>query len=74
MIVTETDRIYVITIRTNRRVQWKYAQYAGRWETPEKAIEKAKERMGDVPFEYLIEKMGTDEEITGFVNWDRKVH
>ena len=40
------DRIYVIYTRTNRRVQWKYAEYCGRWESVSRAIEKAAELMG----------------------------
>lgn len=72
MIVVETDKIYCIYVRTNRRVRWKYAEYGGRYETQEKAIEKAKEHYGDIPFEYLITNLENDEEITGFVNWQPK--
>ena len=50
------NRIYVIYIRTNRRVKWKYADYCGRW--------------AGVSFEYRIENRATDEVITGFINWE----
>ena len=53
IVIHETERIYVIRTRTNRRVQWQYADYQGRWETPEKAIEVAKERISG-SFEYQI--------------------
>ncbi len=54
MIVCETDRIYSVYIRTNRQVQWQYAEYIGRWETVEKAIEIAKQRVKE-PFEFRVE-------------------
>ena len=66
----ETDRIYVVRTRTNRRVQWKYADYQGRYRSVEEAIDVAKERLGNVPFEYDIENMITGEVITGFINWE----
>lgn len=66
MIVIETARIYSIYTRKNRRVKWRYADYNGRWETPEKAVEVAKERIsGD--FEYLIEELDGSVVKTGFV-------
>ena len=73
MIVIETSRIYAIYVRTNRRVKWQYSTYGGRYETPDEAIEKAKSKLGDTPFENRIENMNTDEITTGFVNWGRKV-
>lgn len=63
------DRIYVIYTRTNRRVQWKYAEYCGRWESVSRAIEKAAELMGaGVSFEYRVENRATDEITTGLYN------
>lgn len=59
MIHIESDRIYSIYVRTNRHVQWQYADYCGRWATPEEAVEKAKERTpGD--FEYMIQDLTGD--------------
>lgn len=71
MIVVETDRVYAIYTRTNRRVRWQYADYQGRQETPEKAVEVATERITE-PFEYWIEDITTGEMVTtGFVNWEK---
>lgn len=71
MIICETDRIYVILVRTNRRTRWQYATYCGRWKTPEEALEIAKERMGSQPFEYRISDMEDNLISTGFVNWSK---
>lgn len=71
MIRIETNRIYAIYVRTNRRVKWPYTTYGGRYETPEQAIAAAKEHMGDTPFEYRIESLETGNVTTGFVNWKR---
>ena len=63
----EDNRPYAIYVRINRRVPWKFATYGGRWETPERALEIAKEHMDD-PFEYRIENIGGEgEPVTGFV-------
>lgn len=71
MIILEDDRNYVSYYRTNRRCKWKYAEYAGRWETIEKAIQKIKDKVGDTPVEYRIEDMFDDDKIVaiGFINW-----
>ena len=71
MIIVETNRIYALYVRTNRRVKWQYAEYGGRYETEEQAIDAAKKHFGDTPFEYSIENIDTDEITTGFVNWKR---
>lgn len=71
MIIIETNRIHAIYVRENRRTRWEYAEYCGRWETVERAVEEATKRYGDRPFEYLIVTLGGDEEVTGFVNWER---
>lgn len=66
MIIIETNRIYSIYTRTNKRIQWRYADYQGRWETPEKAIEIATQRVnGD--FEYIIEDMEGNLIKTGYI-------
>ena len=66
MIKIETNRIYAIYTRQNRRIRWQYANYMGRWETPEKALEIAKERIeGD--FEYRIEEIGGGIGMAGFI-------
>lgn len=72
MIIENTNRIYVIYIRTNRRVKWQYSEYKGRYESPEQALEIVKERMGDVPYEYRIECLADDSVVTGFVNWEHR--
>lgn len=65
------NRIYVIYIRINRRVKWKYADYCGRWVGVDEAIKAAEEYAGaDAPFEYRVENRATDEVITGFINWE----
>lgn len=63
MIVVETDRIYVIYVRTNSRVKWKYSTYGGRYKTIEEAVKAAKEHFPDTSFQYLIENLDTGEEI-----------
>ena len=66
MIKIETNRIYAIYTRQNRRIRWQYANYMGRWETPEKALEIATERIeGD--FEYRIEEIGGGIVMAGFI-------
>lgn len=69
MIVIETTKIYVLYVRTNRRVKWRYAEYGGRYESFEKALDAAKQHFGDTPFEYHVENLENEEIITGFVNW-----
>jgi hypothetical protein len=71
MIIIETDRIYCIYVRTNRRTKWQYAEYGGRWETVEKAIEKMIERMGDASYEYRITTIDGEIIKTGFMNWNK---
>lgn len=68
MTVIETDKIYVLYTRMNRRVQWKYAAYGGRYRTIEDAVYAAKQYYGKTPFEYRIESMADDSVTTGFVN------
>lgn len=72
MIRIETDRIYVCYVRTNRRVQWRYSEYCGRYKTIEECITVAQTRLGNVPFEYRIENMADDSISTGFCNWHSK--
>lgn len=72
MIVIETDKIYKLYARTNRRVKWKYAEYGGCYRTVEEAIESAKKHYGSKPFEYQIINLDDDSTITGFVNWKGK--
>lgn len=72
MIIIETTKTKYITVRTNRRVKWEYAEYCGRYETVEEALEAVKEHYGDQPLEWLIKDLDTDEVTTGFMNWDRK--
>lgn len=72
MIQIETGRLTVIYVRTNRRVKWQFATYGGRYRNKEEVLRAAEENMGDVPYEYQIWDMVTDEVTTGFVNWPGK--
>ena len=71
MIIIETDRIYCVYVRTNRRTKWQYAEYGGRYETIEKAIEVAKNHMGATPFEYQIQTLDGEVVATDLVNWNK---
>jgi hypothetical protein len=68
MIVIETNKIYCLYVRKNRRVKWRYAEYGGRYETIEKAIDAVKEHFPGERVEYLIENLDSDETIQGFIN------
>lgn len=73
MIEISTTKIYVIYTRTNRRVQWRYAEYGGRYASADEALAAAERHYGIVPFEYQIENMETGEILkTGFVNWNNR--
>jgi len=61
--IDKTDRTYAIYIRTNKRVQWRFAHYEGRWATPEEALAVAKERHPNISFEYQIEQLGNRDTI-----------
>jgi hypothetical protein len=68
MIIIETDRIYSVYARTNRRVKWQYAEYGGRYETVEKAINVAKEHYGSQRAEYIIQTFDGEIVAQGFTN------
>ena len=63
----QPERIYSIYCRTNRRTKWRYAEYGGRYETVEKAIEEAKKHYTEKA-EYIVEDMEGNLIATGFVN------
>jgi hypothetical protein len=65
MIVIQDNRTKAIYIRQNRRIQWRYAEYCGRYETEAEAIENAKSRC-EGQFEYMIEDMDGST-VTGLV-------
>lgn len=67
MIIIQTDRIYSIYARTNRKVQWRYAEYCGRWESIDRAIEEVKSRYTE-KVEYRIEDFDGEVIKTGFIN------
>ena len=67
MTIIETDRVYSIYARTNRKVQWRYAEYCGRWESVERAIEEVKSRYSE-KVEYRIEELGGCVVKTGFID------
>lgn len=70
--IQDTERTYAIYIRTNKRVQWRYSKYEGRWASPEEAIAVAKERHPNISFEYQIECLDGDNIIQGEVKHDSK--
>lgn len=67
MTIIQTDRIYSIYARTNRKVQWRYSEYCGRWESINRAIEEVKARYTE-KVEYRIEGFGGEVIKTGFIN------
>ena len=68
MIIIETEKIYCVYARKNRRVKWRYAEYGGRYETVEKAIEAVREHFGDERVEYLVETLDGETKAQGFIN------
>ncbi len=67
MIVISDNRRFATYARVNRRVQWKYSEWCGRWATVDEAIDKVEERFSGQHVEYRIENRATDEVITGYV-------
>ena len=65
MIVIENAPRYAVYCRTNRHVKWRFATYAGSYETIEAAIESIKEHLPDQSFQYLAEDTETGKEIIG---------
>jgi len=65
MIIVQNERRFAVYYRTNRRTQWRYATYAGRWESLERAIAEAKDRLAKQVGEYRIEDASTDNIHTG---------
>lgn len=69
MIIMQDDgKHFAVYCRTNRRVQWRYAEYGGRYESPEKAVEAVAAHYQGQRCEYQIENMDDGSIITGFVN------
>lgn len=67
MIYITDNRPFSITFRTNKRVKWQYATYAGRYETAEEAIQQLKEGLlkRGIPLEtvqYLLVNLDDDSE------------
>ena len=60
MELTLNGRAFAAYYRINRRTQWKYAEYAGRWESLERAIGEVKTRLDGQSGEYRIEDINTD--------------
>jgi hypothetical protein len=67
MIVIQNDRPYSIHYRTSGRTRWQYAEYAGRYASPEDAVEELRRRLDGQPAEYLITCIATDEEVVGTI-------
>jgi hypothetical protein len=67
MIVIENAPRYAAYCRTNRRVKWKYATYAGCFETIESAVASIKDRLPGQPVQYLVEDTETGEETIGVI-------
>lgn len=65
--VISDNRCLATYARVNRRVQWKYSEWCGRWATVEEAVARVKEIFPGQRVEYRIENRVTDEVITGYV-------
>lgn len=66
MIVIENAPRYAVYCRTNRRVKWQYAMFAGCYKTITEAIAHIKIHYPDgTLFEYLAQDTETGEEIIG---------
>ena len=59
------DRPFSVHYRTNKRTQWRYATYAGRWPSEERAIEEVRIRLNGEHGQYLIKDMSTGKETVG---------
>ena len=66
MMIIEDNRCLATYARTNRRIQWKYAEWCGRWATKEDAIASVKEHFPNQRIEYRIEDRATGEITTGY--------
>lgn len=68
MIVIENAPRYTVYCRTNRRVKWQYATYAGCFETIAEAVASIKEHLPNQTVQYLAEDTETGEEIIGVID------
>jgi hypothetical protein len=67
MIVIQDNRPYSIHYRTSRRTRWQYAEYAGRYASPEGAVEELRRRLDGQPAEYLVTCIATGDETFGTI-------
>ena len=67
MIVVCDDRKLCTYARVNRRVQWRYAEWCGRWATLEDALASVRRKFPQGRVEYRVEDRVTDEVKTGFM-------
>lgn len=57
-------RVWATYSRTNKRVQWRYSEWAGLWASPEEAEEKIREHYAaGQKVQYRCENRATDEVI-----------
>lgn len=68
MIIIGNAPQYALYYRTNRRVNWRYATYAGCYETIEAAIESLKKHMPGQEVQYMIEDTKTGKIIIGDIS------
>ena len=69
MIFMDNDgRVWATYSRTNKRVQWRYSQWSGRWSSVEEAEGKIKERYpAGAKVQYRSENLDTGEVVIGEV-------
>lgn len=67
MIIIENAPKYSFYCRTNRRVKWQYATYAGSFDTIEEGIECIKKHLPGQNVQYLIEDNDTGAETIGSI-------
>lgn len=67
MIILENDgRVWATYSRTNKRVQWRYSQWSGRWSSVEEAESKIREHYPvGAKVQYRSENLATDEVVIG---------
>lgn len=69
MIIVDCDgRVWATYSRINKRVQWKYSQWSGRWSSIEEVESKIKERYPiGMKVQYRAENLDTGDVVIGEV-------
>lgn len=68
MIVIKDEPRYIVYCRKNRRVQWRYATYAGCYDSVAEAIKAIKEHLPGQNVQYLVEDAETGKETIGEIS------